>query len=154
MGDLLSFRTLAPKAHSPVPAHNATGVDPTQVLSWSFAGDSTYTYDVYFSTSATAVNTNDPSAYMGNQAQTSFDPFGAAAMDWSTTYYWRIDQKDTTDPSKVDFGDLWRFTTTVPVCDPPLPFDVDGNCKIDLAEFAALAELWLECNWVPQEACQ
>jgi hypothetical protein len=152
-GDLLDFSTLAPKAHTPVPGNGATGVDPTQVLGWSYAGDSTYTYDVYFSTSATEVDTNDPAAFMGNQPETTFDPFGASDMEWSQTYYWRIDQVNISNPTEIDRGDRWSFTITVPVCDPPMPFDVDGNCKIDLAEFAALAEVWLQCNWIPVERC-
>jgi hypothetical protein len=50
-----------------------------------------------------------------------------------------------------------EYTTLMPgetVCpypnDPSLQYDVDGNCKVDLADFAAIiAENWQNCNIVP-----
>ena len=51
-------------------------------------------------------------------------------------------------------GEIMDFRTRVPKAHtPPLVFDTNGDCKIDLAEIAALAEDWLRCNWVPAEFC-
>ncbi len=33
------------------------------------------------------------------------------------------------------------------------PMDFDGNCRVDLADFAVFAAAWLDCNWVPADVC-
>ena len=38
-------------------------------------------------------------------------------------------------------------------CSMPLPGDTDGNCQVNMADFANLAESWLLCNLEPEEAC-
>jgi hypothetical protein len=151
-GQVLHFTTRNAQAHTPVPADLATDVDPTQVLSWS-AGFAGVSYDVYFGTDETAVANGDISVSQGNQSETTFDPFGFDPMDWSTTYYWRIDEVEIANPSNIVTGDVWEFTTIVPVCDPPLIGDNNNDCVVNLEDVAALASSWLQCNWVPQEAC-
>jgi hypothetical protein len=41
-----------------------------------------------------------------------------------------------------------------PVCTSPIEGDLDGNCKVDLADFATIAANWLKCNLDPQSACE
>jgi hypothetical protein len=36
---------------------------------------------------------------------------------------------------------------------PVLDFDTDGNCRVDLADFADFAGNWLACNRIPDTAC-
>jgi len=38
-------------------------------------------------------------------------------------------------------------------CEEPIPADLNGDCKVDFADFAIMASSWLECNLVPQSAC-
>jgi len=39
-------------------------------------------------------------------------------------------------------------------CLAPIPGDVYNDCKIDFMDIAVMSEHWLECNLVPQTACQ
>ena len=32
--------------------------------------------------------------------------------------------------------------------------DFNEDCKVDILDFAVFASQWLECNWVPDGACQ
>ena len=115
-GDVWSFTTAAApqppsKATSPNPANGATSVSITNDLSWT-AGSGATSHDVYFGTSS-------PGTFRGNQAGTTFD---TGTMANSTTYYWRIDEKNAAGTTT---GDVWSFTTgtTPPV--GSLPFS-DG----------------------------
>ena len=53
------------------------------------------------------------------------------------------------------------YTSTTPeddwICvsntDPALGTDVNGDCQVNIADIAALASLWLECERVPTDAC-
>jgi hypothetical protein len=76
-------------------------------ISW-MAGRGATSHDVYF-------GTNDPPQFIGNQTTTIFDP---GEMDYSTTYYWRIDEVNS---SGTTTGTVWSFTT-LPSSPPPPPF--------------------------------
>jgi len=87
------------QATGPSPANGASGIAPTDVtLSWA-AGSGATSHNVYFGTSS-------PGAYQGNQTGTTFDP---GTMSVGTTYYWRIDEVNT---SGTATGPVWSFTTT------------------------------------------
>jgi len=99
-GVLWSFTTIvaAPgQASSPSPANGATGVSTTADLSWT-AGSGATSHDVYFGTVS-------PGTFQGNQTATTFD---TGTMANSTTYYWRIDEKNA---SGTTTGVVWSFTT-------------------------------------------
>ncbi len=85
------------QASNPNPANYALGVGPNADLFWT-AGSHSSSHDVYFGTA-------NPPAFIGNQADTTFDP---GTMDYSTTYYWRIDEVNSTGTTT---GTLWSFTT-------------------------------------------
>ncbi len=40
-----------------------------------------------------------------------------------------------------------------PVCMQQLQYDLTGDCRINLADFAKLLEHWLECNLRPDDGC-
>jgi hypothetical protein len=89
---------LPTKASSPTPLDNASMVSVDADLAWT-AGADTLTHDVYFGTS------NPPALASANQAGTNYDP---GTLNTSTTYYWRIDEKNTNGTTT---GDVWSFTT-------------------------------------------
>ncbi|RIH62719.1 T9SS C-terminal target domain-containing protein, partial [Mariniphaga sediminis] len=66
-------------------------------LSWT-ADSSAVSHDVYFGAS-------NPPAFVRNQAGTSYAP---GILSNSTTYYWRIDEKNTSGTTE---GVVWSFTT-------------------------------------------
>ena len=103
-GDVWRFVTRG-KATNPSPAHAATGVVSTKVLSWN-AGGGASKHRVYFGTDSTP----DSGEYKGEVSSTSYDPTGH--LDAATTYYWRIDAEDAGGGFVT--GDVWRFTTGRP----------------------------------------
>jgi hypothetical protein len=46
--------------------------------------------------------------YQGRQAETGFAP---AKLEWSKTYYWRIDEVNDLNPDSPWKGSVWSFTT-------------------------------------------
>ncbi len=98
-GTVWSFTTLPVPgaASSPSPADSATDVTTTTDLSWTAGSDAT-SHDVYFGTSS-------PGTFQGNQGGTTFD---TGTMTADTTYYWRIDEKNS---SGTTTGTVWSFTT-------------------------------------------
>jgi len=81
------------KASAPNPVDGATGVSPDTQLSWT--GEAGARYKVYF-----AAQPSPP--FVGEQQVTTFDP---GALEFDTTYYWRIDIVGRSQ------GQLWKFTT-------------------------------------------
>jgi len=102
------WETLPPgppsKATDPNPANTATGIAVDANLSWT-AGLGATSHDVYFGTDPTP----DETEFKGNQADTTYNLPGD--MDTNTTYYWRIDEKNTGGTTE---GDVWSFTTELP----------------------------------------
>jgi hypothetical protein len=102
-GNVWSFTTvpLPPgQATNPDPTNGATNVGLTTDISWT-AGAGATSHDVYFGT----VN---PPPFKVNQAGTTYD---TGTMNANTTYYWRIDEKNT---GGTTTGAVWSFTTTTP----------------------------------------
>jgi predicted phosphodiesterase len=102
------------KATNPNPSDGAIGVSLDADLSWK-AGAGGISHDVYFGTNPA------PGAgeFKGSQTVATFDP---GAMDYGSTYYWRIDEFDG---STTHTGDVWSFTTR--------PSSVDDVANADIA---------------------
>jgi hypothetical protein len=101
-GVVWSFTTAATlpppgQATTPNPANAATGIGVTNDLSWT-AGSNATSHDVYFGTTS-------PGTLRGNQTATTYD---TGTMAYSTTYYWRIDEKNAAGTTT---GVIWSFTT-------------------------------------------
>ncbi len=90
-------------ARDPSPADGAADAAENAVLSWT-AGLNASSHAVYFGTTP-ELGTADLKAM---QPGTSYNP---GALDWGTTYYWRIDE---TNPIGVSTGLVWSFTTATP----------------------------------------
>jgi hypothetical protein len=109
-GDVWSFTTLG-AVSGPNPANSAVDVKPTVVLSWD-AGAVAASHEVYFGTDADAVAnaTKTSPEYKGQKAlgEESYDP---GKLMLNTTYYWRIDEVNATNPDSPWAGNVWSFTT-------------------------------------------
>jgi len=91
------------------PAHQATDVlRDGVVLEWS-PGQYAASHDVYLGTSLEDVNTatTDSPEFKGNQPETSY---ALDRLELGTTYYWRIDEVNNTDPNSPWEGEVWSFT--------------------------------------------
>ena len=99
-------------ATGPVPADGATDVPRDATLSWT-AGQYPATHDVYFGATFADVNAasrTNPKAVLVSQGQTAttFDPAGVFA--YGQTYYWRVDEVNTSADATIFKGGVWSFT--------------------------------------------
>jgi hypothetical protein len=86
-------------------------VKQTTILTWA-PGDFAESHDVYFGTDEEAVRNADTSSpeYKGSKAigSESYDP---GLLEWGTTYYWRVDEINPSNPDSPWVGGVWSFTT-------------------------------------------
>jgi len=109
-GHVWSFTTQG-AVGNPDPANGAVDVKQTQIITWSpsvFAAS----HQVYFGADKDAVKNADTSSpeYKGTRdlGAETYDP---GMLEWDTTYYWRIDEVNNTNPDSPWPGILWSFTT-------------------------------------------
>ncbi|MHC4323392.1 MAG: PA14 domain-containing protein [Planctomycetota bacterium] len=99
------------KASGPIPANGVSDAQMTAILTWS-AGDSATSHEIYFGTDANAVlnATTASPEYKGTKpiGSENYDP---GKLAWDTTYYWRVDEVDSTSPDGRWTGSLWSFKT-------------------------------------------
>lgn len=119
-------------AWNPSPGPGAViDVHYDQPLTWS-AGDKAVQHDVYFGTDKAAVQAATPKTagvYQGQQEQTAFSP--KSALQWDTTYYWRIDEVQA--DGTVTPGKVWSFKIAnyLIVDDFESYVDVEGKAIFD-----------------------
>ena len=113
-------RTIIPAGalHAPVragvvyPSPGAADRPQALMLRWS-AGDGATQHDVYFGDDAQAVaeaDTTSAGIYRGRQALDAMS-YDVSGLEWNTTYYWRVDEVNPTDPESPRKGTVWSFTT-------------------------------------------
>jgi hypothetical protein len=109
-GHVWSFTTEG-AVGNPEPSNGAVNVKQTPVLTWSpsvFAAS----HELYFGTDKDAVKNADTGSpeYKGTRdvGAESYDP---GKLEWDSTYYWRIDEVNNTNPDSPWAGILWSFTT-------------------------------------------
>ena len=90
------------QASNPVPSTGATNVSRTQDLSWT-AGSGATSRDVYFGTVTPPVT-----KVIADGTVLTYD---TGTMATSTTYYWRVDEKNANGTTT---GIVWSFTTVPP----------------------------------------
>jgi hypothetical protein len=99
------FSYVPVQARAPQPASGATGINLDATLSWQ-SGRTAASHKVYLGTDQQAV----ANSAVAVQTVTGHS-FNPAALQFGTTYYWKVDEvNDTTNP-KVWAGDVWSFTT-------------------------------------------
>ncbi|MHC4371639.1 MAG: LamG domain-containing protein, partial [Planctomycetota bacterium] len=103
-----------PYASNPYPADGALYQDTWVDLSW-FAGGTAVSHNVYFGDNFDDVNDGAEGTFRGNQAKTFFIagfpgfPYPDGLVP-GTTYYWRIDEVDDTEPNSPWKGNVWSFS--------------------------------------------
>ncbi len=109
-GDVWTFTTQG-AVGSPIPANGAVDVKQTPILSWT-PGVYAASHEVYFGADKEAVRNADTSSPeykgTGDLGSESYEP---EKLEWNTTYYWRIDEANNTNPDSPWTGNVWSFTT-------------------------------------------
>ena len=121
-------------ATRPNPADGALHEDIWVNLSWS-PGRFAVSHDVYLGDNFDDVDSGTGDTFLGNQTATFYVagfpgfafPFGLVP---GTTYYWRIDEVNDTEPNSPWKGDVWSFG--IPPKTAYLPDPADGAESIDL----------------------
>ncbi len=115
-------------ARNPEPADGALLADTWVTLGW-LPGGFAVSHDVYLSDNFDDVNNGAEGTFQGNQAETFFVvgfpgfPYPDGLVP-GTTYYWRIDEVNDTEPNSPWKGDVWSFS--VPPKTAYYPDPVDG----------------------------
>ncbi|RPJ36642.1 MAG: discoidin domain-containing protein, partial [Planctomycetaceae bacterium] len=105
---LSEVRFLYTPAHArePVPASEATGVNPNVTLSWR-SGREAVSHKLYLGTDRQAVA--DGTVPAATPGQASYAP---SSLEFGTTYYWKVVEINDAASPKAWESDLWSFSTT------------------------------------------
>ncbi|MHC4536094.1 MAG: LamG-like jellyroll fold domain-containing protein [Planctomycetota bacterium] len=122
-----------PIALGPTPADGSIHADTWANLNW-YPGDKAVSHDVYFSDNFEDVDNGSETAFQGNQTDmflvVGFPGFAYPdGLVPGTTYYWRIDEVNDTEPNSPWKGDVWSFM--VPPRTAYAPDPADGEESID-----------------------
>jgi hypothetical protein len=116
-----------PFASRPAPADGAIYPDTWVNISWS-PGDLAVSHDIYLGDNFDDVNAGSESTFQGNQAGTFIVvgfpgfPFPDGLVP-GTTYYWRIDEVNDTEPNSPWIGPVWSFSIPPKTAYLPEPAD-------------------------------
>jgi len=123
-----------PLARRPDPKDGAMLEQTWGTLLWS-PGDFAVSHDVYFGDNFDDVNNGAAHTFQGNHASamimvgfTGF-PFPEGLVP-GTTYYWRVDEVNDTDPNSPWKGEVWSFA--IPPRTAYNPDPADGARFVDL----------------------
>jgi hypothetical protein len=121
-------------AYNPDPKDAATVEATWANLSWT-PGSFAVTHDLYFGTSFDDVNESAEQTFVGSLPTTNqvvgFTGFPAPdGLVPGTTYYWRVDEVNETEPNSPWVGDVWSFSIAPYTAYNPDP--ADGAEFVDL----------------------
>ncbi len=123
------------QALGPIPADGALLGDTWVSLGWR-PGDFAVSHDVYIGENFDAVNEGAEGTFIGNQAET-FIVVGFPGFPYpdglvpGTTYYWRIDEVNETEPNSPWKGNVWSFMIPPKTAYSPEPADTAEQVEPD-----------------------
>lgn len=82
------------------------------------------------------------SCFIGRSNWPQWDALYAGWMDDLRLYDYALTAQEVADVYLLNAGVEY-------ICPQPVEFDLDGNCRFDLNDFAILAESWLSCGRYP-----
>nr|MBC8472856.1 hypothetical protein [Planctomycetota bacterium] len=124
-----------PYALAPVPENGALHEDTWVSLGWR-AGDFAVSHDVYIGENFDDVDAGAEGTFQVNQTSTFYviGFLGFAYPDGlvpGTTYYWRIDEVNDTEPNSPWKGPIWSFTVPPKTAYFPDPVDSAESVESD-----------------------
>ncbi|MCP4610288.1 MAG: LamG domain-containing protein [Planctomycetes bacterium] len=125
-----------PYALGPEPADGTLIEDTWVNLSWK-PGDFAVSHDVYIGDNFNAVDSGAEDTFQGNQEGTfivaGFPGFAFPdGLVPGTTYYWRIDEVNNSEPNSPWKGDIWRFSVPPKTAYFPDPVDGAESVAVDV----------------------
>ena len=125
-----------PLAFKPAPKDGTLLEDTWVSMSWQ-AGDFAVSHDVYIGDNFDDVNSGAEATFHGNLNNTFF-VVGFPGFPYSdglvpgTTYYWRIDEVNDTEPNSPWKGDVWSFSIPPKTAYNPDPADSAESVDVDV----------------------
>ncbi|MCP4613163.1 MAG: LamG domain-containing protein [Planctomycetes bacterium] len=125
-----------PNAFAPGPVDGSLYPDTWVNLSWR-PGDFAHSHDVYFGENFNDVNDGAEDTFLGNQSLTfiivGFPGFAYPdGLVPGTTYYWRIDEVNDTEPNSPWKGNIWSFSIPPKTAYFPVPADGADSVAVDV----------------------
>ncbi|MFH1883134.1 MAG: LamG domain-containing protein [Planctomycetota bacterium] len=127
-----------PEAFGPDPSNGSLHQDTWMNLSWT-PGCYAVSHDVYFAENFDDVNYGAEGTFQGNQVGTFFVvgfpgfPYPDGLVP-GTTYYWRIDEVNDTEPNSPWKGEIWSFSIPPRTAYAPEPSNgaelIDPNVEL------------------------
>jgi hypothetical protein len=130
-GNVWSFTTEG-AVSSPVPANGVVDITQTPVLTWVPGLGATH--EVYFGSDADSLE-------LKGGGNLGFESYNPGQLEWNTTYYWRIDEVDNTNPDSPWTGPLWSFTTAEFLI-------VDDFESYNYLDPTDTASNWVSLSWI------
>ncbi|MCP4257412.1 MAG: LamG domain-containing protein [Planctomycetes bacterium] len=123
-------------AYGPDPADNALLTQTWANLSWK-PGPSAVTHDIYLGENFDDVNDGTEGTFVGNEAGTfivvGFPGFAVPdGLVPGTTYYWRVDEVNDTEPNSPWKGHVWSFSIAPKTAYEPVPADGADSVETDV----------------------
>ncbi len=124
-----------PYALAPEPADDAMIEDTWANLSWS-PGELAVSHDVYIGDNFDDVNAGAEGTFQGNQDTTLLTvgfpgfPFPDGLVP-GTTYFWRIDEVNDSEPNSPWKGNIWSFSVPPKTAYFPDPADGSESVSVD-----------------------
>ncbi|MCP4255897.1 MAG: LamG domain-containing protein, partial [Planctomycetes bacterium] len=127
---------LWPFASAPTPADGTLHTDTWVNMSWR-PGGYAVSHDVYLAESFDDVDNGAEGTFLGNQTDTfvvaGFPGFAYPdGLVPGTTYYWRIDEVNETEPNSPWKGDVWSFGIPPKTAYSPDPADGAEAVGVDV----------------------
>jgi len=138
-------------ARGPNPADGALHPDTWVSLEWR-AGDLAVSHDVYFGDKFDDVNDSLGDTFRGNQTSTSYAagfpgfPFADGLVP-GTTYYWRIDEVNDTEPDSPWKGIVWSFSIPPKTAFNPDPSDGTNSVEGSRSPLLTRHQLNVTLSW-------
>ena len=125
-----------PFAFGPTPANDAVYPDTWVNISWS-PGDFAVSHDIYLGDNFEDVNAGAESTFQLNQAETfmvvGFPGFAFPdGLVPGTTYYWRIDEVNDSEPNSPWIGSIWNFSIPPTIAYAPDPPDSAESVNLNV----------------------
>ncbi len=130
------------RAGSPNPPNGAVDVKQTPILSW-LPGDQAASHQVYFGTDENAViNAAAGSPEDKGTKDLGSESYDPGQLDWDTTYYWRVDEVNDTNPGSPWTGAVLSLkTANFPVIED---FEYYNDLEPDNPESNNIFYTWLD----------
>ena len=124
------------RAWGPTPADGDLITDTWANISWK-PGPKAVSHDIYFGENFNDVNDGAEGTFLGNQGGTflivGFPGFAYPdGLVPGTTYYWRVDEVNDTEPNSPWKGDVWSFGIPPKTAYAPDPADGGDSVTLDV----------------------